>query len=643
MKVILVIAEDNGLKASLKEALPESYLVLFEVSVDDALRRLISIQADLLLIDDMPSISGESFSRLAAARPGVPALVLNSRDDNESKAYYILAGAKKCIAKPFACDELNDLVDSMLSIAPVQPAQTETPVDYSRTETANTSTISQHQTALRWLSRLAGHMEDTNRLAQNLADALLDVFHTSRCAVLLEGGDGRVRIAASSGIPAAIANSVSLEFSSGLMRWFEEHARLFDRNMDTFPADAAKDLQVMGLRLSAPIMIAGHVHGALAIGEKESGEHFCSDERQLFTGFTRSASSSIENAKLYRDVNNQRHRMDAILDNVNTGIVVVGEDRRITILNKAAERTLRVRATDMLGRSVQKLGSNFTDVVLRAMAEGKPRLRCEIKDTAIDARLGLSVTPMQGAGCVVFFSCLPEKGTKEKVDYSPIWEYLASRIAQEIKNPMVAINTFAQLLPKKHDRADFRDVFSKTVQREIARINNVVDNLSDFSRSPRLSLNKTNVNKVLSNILKSFENEFRARDIDVKTSLDPDLPEAELDSIYFSQAVHNIIRNSIDAMPAGGKLSVKTKTGEGDYEVLISDTGPGVGKQDSTSIFLPFFSTKENGMGLGLTLAHRILRQHRGELKLIDSEEGGSAFELRVPVFVTGHEDDSDS
>lgn len=632
MKVVVVIAEDQGLRTSLRAALPETDLVLFEASVDSALRRLISLRADVLVADALPSLSDSALAHLRKNAPGIPLIVLSNRNDEETRTHFLLAGARECLPKPFSCEELRTAIQRCAGgEAPPgdRAPQTRPPATL---EDSRAAAIGQHQTALRWLSRLSGHMRDPRQLAQSLADALTDVFHAARCAVLLETEDEVVRIVASAGIPEGLTDSIRFDFTEGMMRWLEQHACLLDRHAGSADANAAKELDVLGARLAAPLLVSGRVRGALVLGEKSSGIDYTIEERDLLSALARSASTSLENSDLYQNVSRQQRRLDAVLGNLSTGVVVVAHDRRLSLMNQAAERILQVRGADVLGRSVQKLGSGFADIILRTMDERRPRLRQEVLDPAIDATLGVSATPLEDGGAVAVFSRLPEEeASREDIAYSPFWEYLASRVAQEIKNPMVAINTFAQLLPKKYDTEDFRRAFSETVQQEIARINNVAETLFEFARHPRLTLKKANINDTVKGVLRSFENELRAKAIDVEAAYDPNLPDTKLDPVYFSQALHNVVQNSIEAMPGGGKINVVTRSSENGCEVTVSDSGPGIPQQDAPLIFMPFFSTKEQGMGLGLTTANRIVRQHHGELKLLSSEEGGSTFGLCIP------------
>ncbi len=626
MNVLLALAEDRAIRESLRAALPETDLLLFEPGLAEGLRQLISLKPDAVLVDDGPHLGASAVARLRATAPSVPLIALSDRGDPTVLAGFTLAGARAVLAKPFECEELRRVVaDAMRPPEPAAP-----PPSLREANTGHNGRVTQHQTALRWLGRIASQIRDPLRIGQSLVDAVSDVFDAVRCAVLMESG-GAVRIVASSGIAPRVSEGVHLEFDSGLMRAFEENAGVFDRSSSRNER-AVREMQVLGGRLAVPLLSNGRVCGAIAIGEKASGLEYTQDERELLASLARCASVSLENARLYDTLSQEQSRVDTILSGVTAGVVVVGPDRSISLMNKSAERILQVRAADLVGRSVQKLGSAFADIALRALEEGKPRLRQEIRDAAIDARLGLSATPLGREGVVVIFSKLPDEPAHiEDVAYSPFWEYLASRVAQEIKNPMVAVNTFAQLLPKKYDSPDFRDAFGEVVQKEVSRINNVVETLFEFARHPRLAPERRDVNETVKCVLRSFEDELRARSIEVEAQWAPSPPEADIDAVFFSQALHNVVQNSIEAMPSGGKLKVVTRNRDDGCEVVVSDSGPGIPDQDAPLVFTPFFSTKEQGMGLGLTIASRIMKQHAGELRLAPNTEGGVAFSFSFP------------
>ncbi len=627
MNVIILVADELSVSQSVKAALPETDLVICESSVDQALRRVISTDADVILLDDSPRFQRDALSRFSELKPNTPVIVLSSRGNTETLAALRLDGAFACVVKPFSCETLKNAMNSAIAVNAASGNAAIPETDSPQ----NQSPVTQHRTALRWLGRTFSHIKNPFLLGQSLVDATADIFDTLRSAVLLET-DGKVKVAASNGISKSIADSVLLGYSTGLMRWFDEHPQMFDRDALDAPHDASKEMQVLGARLAAPLLCEGRVCGAILIGEKASGSPFTLEDRELLTTVARCASISLENARHYEDSFNHKEHLDSVLAHVPSGVITVKADKTISMMNSGAERILQLKAQDMVGRSVQKLGSAFADVVLRTMAGQKPQLRKVISDPAINATLGLSATPLAEDGVVVVFSAIPEeKETTEDLNYSPFWEYLSSRIAQEIKNPMVAVNTFAQLLPKKYNSEDFREAFSEVVQKEVSRINAVVETLFDFARRPRLIKERASLNESMQSVLHSFEAELRRRSIKIDAAFDPALPQVDLDPILFAQAVHNVVQNSIEAMPSGGTLKVSTSGKDEQCELVVADTGPGISDQDADLIFMPFFSTKEKGMGLGLTVANKIMRQHDGDLKLLDDRESGGAFAFYLP------------
>jgi nitrogen-specific signal transduction histidine kinase/DNA-binding response OmpR family regulator len=633
MRVLLVLAEDRAICESLRAALPETDLLLFEPGVAQAQRRLVSVKVDAVIIDDAPNLGLKALKRMGELTPTSPLVLLSSRSDGESLGYLASAGARNYIVKPFSCEQLREAIDHAIASTQPLPAGSLQNMPPAPTE----AVLGQHQVALRWLSRISSQIQDPIRLSQTLVDAATDIFDAMRSAVLLESG-GHVRVAACQGIPANVSASARLGFMTGLMRWFDENACLFDRLSPGAPFDAVKEAQVLGARLAMPFMCGGRVCGAILVGDKASARDYSHEERELLALIARSASIAFANTKLYQDMAHQQNRLDSILSNVTAGVVAVATDKTVTMMNQSAERILRMKAADMIGHSVQKLGSSFADVVLRALSSGKPLLRQEVRDSSINATLGISATPCGADGAIAIFTVLAEKKmASEDIAYSPFWEFLATRVAQEIKNPMVAINTFAQLLPKKYESEEFREAFGEVVQKEVARINNVVETLYDFARHPRLVVQESDLRETVHSVIESFGEELKSRSIEVEEDYDPQISKINMDPIYFSQAIHSIVQNSIEAMPAGGKLRIRAKGGTEGCQLVIADSGPGIPEQDAGLIFLPFFSTKEKGMGLGLTMASRILKQHEGDLRLVTNENGGGAFALSLPTSKRAH------
>lgn len=620
----MALADDRAVTESIRAALPKTDLLLAERTVEDGLRRTISVEADLVLLDDAPRFGLGALKTLQDAMGGLPVIVLASRGDADTEASYLSAGATRCIVKPFSCGELLRAISDCArpqtpSLASSGAAPLSAPSDFT----------AQYRAALNWMNRATARCDDYERLAESLVDTLTDVFDTECAGVLLKS-QGSVSVVAQHGMHPGVAKTLRLTYREGLMRRFEARPSAVQLGES---AQTDREMAILGARLAAPIVGHGRVCGAIFVGEKFSGLGYSHEERELVSLLARSAAVCLMQVKERKQQSRQQNRLDAVLSAIPTGVVTVRPDRTVSMMNQSAEGILRLRADRVLGQSIQKLGSPFADLVLRCLADGAPLLRREIYDAATKTTLGLSVSPLGSEGAVALFTALPAAASEdERVASSPVWEFLASRMAQEIKNPMVAINTFAQLLPEKYGSVEFRVEFGQVVQKEVARINGVVETLFEFARQRRLHFQRTELNQNVKTVLESFREEFENHLIEVETDYDPESLEVKLDPILFARALHNVVQNSIEAMPEGGTLHIATRRENGSCNLVVRDSGPGVNPNDVSNIFMPFFSTKENGMGLGLTLADRIVNLHDGQLELTGTADGGGEFRFSLPA-----------
>ncbi|MCF6283875.1 MAG: ATP-binding protein [Candidatus Hydrogenedentes bacterium] len=635
MNVILVIAEKAAVWEALRAALPEGDLVLHERDVATARRRVTTVAVDAILLDDSASQGEDLVEAVKDMAPGIPLTVLSAREDLLTQAALTRAGANAIVTKPFSYETLQEAMGSLLHTTVVTEASTPMP-DVSRVSPLS---LGQHKMALRWLSRLTNCRGDNQRLIQRLIEATADVFDSVRCSLLLEK-QGVVIVAAAHGMPSHITEQLQLSFESGMMHWFDSHACLFDSLAIRSAPQAIKELQVLRGVLAAPLMDDGLVFGALVLGEKASGLPYSQEERELLSLFVRSVEILFERADdalLNEGSNGPTHH---VLNNLPVGLVTISSDRKVTLINPHGESLLSVESNNVIGNSVQKLGSAFADVVLRAIADGTTRTNEIIRDPRRNVSLSVNVSPNETGGAVASFLPQPEEAiSQEELAYSPFWEYLSTRVAQEIKNPMVAINTFAQLLPRKYDSEDFRDAFSRVVQQEVERINRVVETLFEFARNPKLRMQHCNLNETVRTVLSSFQTELDKHSIKLAQDYDPEIIETDMDPVFFSQALHNVVQNSIEAMPTGGTIQVSTCQQDNKVEIRVSDSGPGISQEDSDLIFLPFYSTKEQGMGLGLTIANRILHQHQGGVRWVSDGKEGNYFALEIPTTELSHAD----
>lgn len=211
-------------------------------------------------------------------------------------------------------------------------------------------------------------------------------------------------------------------------------------------------------------------------------------------------------------------------------------------------------------------------------------------------------------------------------------------ITHEFKNSLSSIKSFVQLFPAKHSDKQFVDKFSRLIPEEINRWERMLKELSDFSSSVELRLEKVNLKETINNILYVMEDRFKETKINVKFDCQQNNLYIRADSERLKQVFINLIINAIEAMPQGGQLYITTDllnskiTCSHPYiKVSIKDTGIGIHEDNLENIFEPFYTSKRGGMGLGLAISRRIIQQHAGNIEVKSQQNKGTEFIITLP------------
>lgn len=218
---------------------------------------------------------------------------------------------------------------------------------------------------------------------------------------------------------------------------------------------------------------------------------------------------------------------------------------------------------------------------------------------------------------------------------SVLLEEMATGLAHEIRNPLGSIKGAAQYLHSEADHAEGRRLLEVIIE-EVDRLNRVVSQFLNYAKPYRLNLEKRDVNAILDKAVSLIRANDLSDRIILETDLNPGLPPVPVDAEQFMQVILNIAFNAIEAMPEGGTLTFRTSRIEsekgGAVGVAIRDTGTGIQKEDIKSIFKPFFTTKDRGIGLGLSICQRIIKNHGGYIRVKSIPGQGSIFYIRIGV-----------
>jgi PAS domain S-box-containing protein len=325
-----------------------------------------------------------------------------------------------------------------------------------------------------------------------------------------------------------------------------------------------------------------------------------------------------------------------ILQSVQSGVVSLDEEMKVTKINLAAAKILEIKGESVIGQYHDKvLNKPITDF----LQDKKVIERGEISYVTPSGKriwLGLTLSPLknnEGAtiGQILIFTDLTHlKAIEAQMELrnklSSLGE-ISAGIAHELRNPMGVIAGYTKLLSKKADDALRPTV--DAISREIIVMDRIISDFLTFARPVELNLAEIDLKAIIEYCVMSTAQKHD--DIDLQLETD-NLPLIKGDEVLMRQAFINLIQNSLEAMPQGGKLSIRASSASGDFlDIIIADTGHGISENVKDKIFLPFFTTKEKGTGLGLAIVHKIVISHGGSIH-VDSSEKGTVFRLRLPV-----------
>jgi signal transduction histidine kinase len=215
---------------------------------------------------------------------------------------------------------------------------------------------------------------------------------------------------------------------------------------------------------------------------------------------------------------------------------------------------------------------------------------------------------------------------------------LASGVAHEIKNPLVAIRTFAELLPERYQDEDFHTGFSKIVMKEIDRIDGLVARLRELAMRPTQQLVELDLRGPIEETLTLLRGQLEQKRIHVQIECRKEIPLIFGEPNLLKQLSLNLFMNAIDAMEPGGELRIRLATretsGTGSSVVVdVMDSGTGIPDHIVSQIFDPFFSSKPGGSGLGLAICRSIADAHRARIRARNNVDGqGATFTVEFPV-----------
>ena len=359
----------------------------------------------------------------------------------------------------------------------------------------------------------------------------------------------------------------------------------------------------------------------------------------------RATSQELETQR--KDLRDLQAYKDLVFQSVGTGLIALDRDHRITAFNGAAEEITGRSAPETIGRPWTAI---FGDAVplpeIEAVIGGSPRASTRHEallrrpdGTAVPVRLTFSALRSgEGARLGLIGACddlsaiRAMEARMRQADRLATLGRMAANIAHEIRNPLASLTGAIEVLTSTAAAGDARERLSQIVVRESERLNQIITNFLEYARPAPLTLESVDVAEALEGVLVLLEHHGASGGLKMVRAFSAPLVW-RVDPQQFRQVLWNLCRNAVEAMPEGGELRVGATVVPGQrLEVWVADSGHGIAPDDLAHVFEPFFSTKPGGTGLGLSLVHRIVQEHGGEVDVRSTLGLGTTFTVTLPT-----------
>ena len=332
-----------------------------------------------------------------------------------------------------------------------------------------------------------------------------------------------------------------------------------------------------------------------------------------------------------------------ILANLSVGVAVIDSNAIIIQMNPACEKLLNVRKQSAIGKPLDSFYSVCQDLSLieTTLLTGRSQsIESRIATPKRVTPIALTIQPMNNLdnghiGAIAMISDLSSiQSLQLQVEQSNRLSTLgtmAASISHEIRNPLVAIKAFSQLLPKNWDDPSFRDKYTTIVGPQVERISELAQALTQLGKPLDSSFEIVNLHRVFQDLIVLLEGERKHHEATIELSI-PETISLYADANQLGQIFLNLLMNSMQAMTQGGHIKIVSLLLDSNYvQIMVSDTGPGMAKATIKDLFKPFFSTKESGTGLGLSVVKTIIDRHQGHIEVSSKVGVGTTFTLYLP------------
>jgi len=507
-------------------------------------------------------------------------------------------------------------------------------------------------------SKAQRNVDNLDMLFDSVVEGLVATARVSRAGIFMRS-EAEHRYTFKAGTRCLTATEKLLvQENDPFIRWMEMNTHLVSRaTLQNIPdpeerAMLKRMLDALGAEIIIPLYATGLIKGWIFVGQRSTGIPFDISDLEDLTTLADHISTTLEKALQYEETALQKALAETLLHSIPFGIIACDENATIRWFNSTAREILRPENEEVIGSRAEKLGSRIADMFHRTIGNQEVQDVHEWTDTRSKRTLsaetrclldnGSCIGAMMMIRDVTGAKLLQEK--EEQLERATFWNELASSMSHEIRNPLVTIKTFSQLLPERYEDADFRAEFSEQVVSEVDRLNQIIDKLNKFANPPKPVFHPMDIRKPIEFAVTRIQSEFNHENLKIHLSSDESNLQINGDAASIEECIYHLLKNAAENLEnkPGSRINVTVKgrtapVGGGTLYVMITDNGSGIDPALRDKIYSPFSTIKARGLGLGLPIAKRAVIDHNGQID-IETSKGGTTVAITIPALDTDQE-----
>jgi signal transduction histidine kinase len=631
MNTVLVVVPDEALRARVVTALGDHSVFLAQ-SDAEALKTLRLIDIDVILRGG-PGVPQELESFIARVKDVSPAalmVAIGAPGDETAAADFTLPltfthreldGTLRHVADKLRLTrEIAALRSSLTprgASAPTSPDQPWEGAAFAR--------------VLKEFTRAFAAGFDLPRALEMFLDAIGELVRPTRMALLLPGADAQeYRVATHRGLAPQIVSSVRLSASQGLVRWLAAQGRPA-RLVDLTDPDVVRELKLLQSVLAVPLLTHGELVAILTVGQPVVGSTYGRGQTETLFDLGSHLATAIRDIALHNQLEREQQFSERILAHMSSGVITIGRDQRIGTINRRAEQILQLSAADVVKEDLRALPSPLGDMLFDTLRTGRAAARHEIQLALRGLWLEVSTYPVRGEdgtplGAVLVFEDLTAQKElltqKRQVEQTQLLTRVVARIADEIKNPLVSINTFIELIGERYDDPDFRKHFSSVVRRDVRRLVEVFEKLAGLVTEGELNFTTVDVHTVVDDVVTAIElvDDVPTRPLQLDVTRETTPQVVKVDPVQLRKALSYLIWYlAHNSPPDQARVSVSVarhaerEGGEG-VRILIGSRTASVAPEKLHRVFDPVEMVQESLIDVGPAVSQRLVEAVGGQL-----------------------------